>query len=153
MVHGTPQSGGNLHRKRRTTTETPFPRVRIHAFHLTVIQNLFSYPLSTAILIAPLSILRRMQNARSKFISSEEYLDVAAFFAPSGVANVLLFPLNRRNCGSKMDSTTLPSSALASSILIPLTPKPVQPTESVEMVNVIAGVQVEQGRDGDDQPG
>jgi hypothetical protein len=113
-------------------------------FYMTLIRTFFSYPLSNAILIGPLSIVRWMQNTGSN-ISSEEGLDVGAVFALSGVTNVLLFLLIRPNlllfrrddcCNrcSKMESTTLPSSALASSMLTPPAPEHVQPTESVEMV-------------------
>jgi len=56
-----------------------------------------AYPLSNAILIAPLSIVRWMQNAGTYPITSTYSLAVAAVFELSGVINVLLFLFIRPN--------------------------------------------------------
>jgi hypothetical protein len=94
-----------------------------------------------------------MENAGSYLITSEESLAVGAVFGLSGITNVLLFLLIRPNlllfgkddrcerC-SRIDSTTLPSTTLASP-MPSSPPKSIQPAESFEMVTVVAGVQVE----------
>jgi hypothetical protein len=131
-------------------------------FYMTSIRIFFSYPLSNAILLAPLSIIRWMENAGSNFITSEESLAVGAVFGLSGLTNVLLFLLIRPNlllfrrdhcerC-SKMDSTVLPSSTLRSPIPIPPMLKSVQPAESVEMVTVQVEPKTRTVADGGNRP-
>jgi hypothetical protein len=85
-----------------------------------------------------------MQNAGSNLITSEESLAVAAVFGLSGLTNVLLFLFIRPNLLLfQRDNCCDRCSKMASPIPTSPMPKSVQPTESVEMGPVVAGVQVE----------
>jgi hypothetical protein len=71
-------------------------RISLHEA-VGILTHYFSYPLSNAILITPLSIVRWIQNAGSHHISSTDSSAVVAVFDLSGLVNVLLFLVIRPN--------------------------------------------------------
>jgi len=107
-----------------------------------------AYPVSYAILVAPLSIVRWLQNAGSyqELISSADSLAVGAVFGLSGIVNVVLFLLIRPNLLLFGKESIEPRSGIVEIPPSPPSLKSSQPRDSVELETIGAETHVELAR-------